>query len=494
MKSGRIIALVVGCLLLLPGIGTLLGGGGLALGYAFGRNDDGYFSLTVNDLHSPTAAITARSPAVTNDLGTPVWLTDELRTDVRLRVASTDPAQKIFVGIGPAAQVDTYLRGITHDDVTSLTGGGRPVYRTTAGTGEATVPSEQTFWATKATGTGSQGLDFTATGGQWVMVLMNADGTPGITSDAAFQVKAPFLLPLALILLGFGLLVTGGAIALIVVGASGRRRDRDGDRLLPLNSTLPPGRGVTATAEHPVVLTARLDPGLSRWLWLVKLFLAFPHFLILFFLLPAFVLVTVVAGVAILFTGVYPRALFEFNRGVLRWTCRVSYYAFSGGIGTDEYPPFSLGRAPDYPVVLDIAYPVRLSRGLVLIKWWLLAIPHYLILSVAVGNWFGWSSLDGDRFALGPIGGGGVLGLLIVVAGCVLLFTGRYPTSLYNLIVGVNRWIYRVVAYSALMTDRYPPFRLDQGGTEPTNPPPWHPTAGPADPRTPEPAGSRGGP
>jgi hypothetical protein len=129
-----------------------------------------------------------------------------------------------------------------------------------------------------------------------------------------------------------------------------------------------------------------------------------------------------------------------------------------------------------------------LSRGLVLVKWWLLAIPHYLIVGLMVGNWFGWSSMGGDRFALGPIGGAGVLGLLVVVAGTVLLITGKYPLPLFNLILGMNRWIYRVIAYAALMTDHYPPFRLDQGGSEPTVPPHSPPT-GLGGPRLPEPAG-----
>ena len=145
----------------------------------------------------------------------------------------------------------------------------------------------------------------------------------------------------------------------------------------------------------------------------------------------------------------------------------MSYYAASGGLGTDQYPPFTLGPAPDYPATLDIAYPTGLSRGLVLVKWWLLAIPHYLIIGLFVSNWWGWSSA-GDRFAFGPVGSGGLFGLLVIITAVVLLITGKYPPRLFALIVGGNRWIYRVIAYATLMTDQYPPFRLDQGGYEPT--------------------------
>ncbi len=482
MKSGRIAAVIVGCLLLLPGIGLLLGGGGLGLGYAFGRDDAGYFNLTV-PLQSSTAAITAPSPIVTTDLGTPVWMTDALRTDIRLRVTATDGQRPVFAGVGPAGQVQAYLAGISHDEVATLTNG-RPTLRTDSGTTAATAPAEQGFWTASSTGTGARQLDFTAPDGPWTMVVMNADGAAGISAAAVFEVKAPFLLPLAVLLLGLGLIVTAGAIVLIVVGASGRRANRP-PKLEKRSFELV---GATiATFDHPVVLTARLDPGLSRWQWLVKWFLAVPHLVVLAFLWPAFLVVTVVAGFSILFTGVYPRSLFDFTTGVLRWSCRVSYYAGHGGIGTDRYPPFTLAPVPEYPVTLDIAYPARLSRGLVLVKWWLLAIPHYFILGLMVGNWFGWTSLDGRLPAFGPVGGAGVLGLLVVIAGCVLLFTGRYPASLYDLIVGFNRWIFRVVAYASLMTDRYPPFRLDQGGTEPTTPPLWQPLG----PTTVEPVGTR---
>src|SRR6195952_2181956 len=242
-----------------------------------------------------------------------------------------------------------------------------------------------------------------------------------------------------------------------------------------------------AAGSYPLVLTAHLDPGLSRWQWLVKWFLAIPRYFLLAFLWPAFLVVTVIAGFAILFTGRYPRGLFDFTSGVLRWSWRVSYYAANGGLGTDQYPPFTLGLAVGYPATLDIAYPTTLSRGLVLVKWWLLAIPHYLIISLFVSNWWGWNSA-GERFAFGPVGSGGLFGLLVVITAIMLLVTGKDPPQLFALIVGGNRWIYRVIAYAGLMTDQYPPFRLDQGGTEPTLPP-LPPTAGPAVPPLPEPAG-----
>ncbi|WP_307853099.1 DUF4389 domain-containing protein [Kitasatospora sp. RG8] len=210
---------------------------------------------------------------------------------------------------------------------------------------------------------------------------------------------------------------------------------------------------VTNTSS-PVRVEARLDLPLSRWLWLVKWILVIPHWIVLCFLWVAFVLLTVVAFFAILFTGRYPRGIFGFNLGVLRWSWRVSYYAY-GGLGTDRYPPFSLGAEPDYPATLDVTYPGELSRGLVLVKWWLLALPQYLVVGVFVGSFHeGW-------------GGGGLIALLALFAGVALAVTTRYPPGIFDLLVGLNRWALRVAAYAALMTDSYPPFRLDQGGLEP---------------------------
>lgn len=218
-------------------------------------------------------------------------------------------------------------------------------------------------------------------------------------------------------------------------------------------------------STYPVHVDAQLDPAVSRWQWLFKWLLAIPHYVVLAFLWVAFVVLSVVAFFAILFTGRYPRGIFDFNVGVLRWTWRVSYYAY-GALATDRYPPFTLEERADYPAHLEIDYPEHLSPGLVLVKWWLLAIPHYLVIGVFLGG-VGWAASDAADSDNGWAGGG-LISLLVLFAAVVLLFKGRYPRSIFDLVLGLNRWVLRVAAYAALMTDAYPPFRLDQGGDDPS--------------------------
>ncbi len=207
-------------------------------------------------------------------------------------------------------------------------------------------------------------------------------------------------------------------------------------------------------AAGPVVVEARLDEPLSRWLWLVKWLLAIPHYLVLWLLGIAYVVLSVVAMFAILFTGRYPRGIFDFNVGVLRWSWRVTYYSY-GALGTDKYPPFTLADVPDYPARLHLEYPVELARWPVLVKWWLLAIPQYLVIGLFLGGfrYAGFLSL-------------GLIGVLALIAGVALAALGRYPRGIFDLLIGLNRWVLRVVVYASLMTDVYPPFRLDQGGLE----------------------------
>jgi hypothetical protein len=219
----------------------------------------------------------------------------------------------------------------------------------------------------------------------------------------------------------------------------------------------------TQSSPYPLRLSGELAPQLSRWLWLVKWLLVIPHFIALFFLWIAFVAVSVVAFFSILFTGRYPRGLFDFNVGVLRWSWRVGFYSYSA-LGTDRYPPFTLKDVSDYPARLEVTYPESLSRGLVLVKWWLLALPQYLVVAIFASGAWAASTGAGDQWTWGS---GGLVGLLVLFAGIMLLFTGRYPKSLYDFVLGMNRWVFRVAAYATLMTDSYPPFRLDLGAHEP---------------------------
>ncbi len=217
------------------------------------------------------------------------------------------------------------------------------------------------------------------------------------------------------------------------------------------------------TRGYPATLDGHLDPQVSRWLWLVKWLLIIPHAIVLWFLWLAAALLTVVAGFAILFTGRYPRAIFEFNVGVMRWTWRVTFYAI-GSFATDRYPPFKLAHDPAYPADFDVEYPQHLSRGLVLVKWWLLAIPQYVIVGIFTSG-VAWGAARDASWAWEW--GYGLIGVLAVFAAVTLAFTGRYPEQMFDFVMGLNRWCYRVLAYAALMRDEYPPFRLDTGGTDP---------------------------
>ncbi len=171
---------------------------------------------------------------------------------------------------------------------------------------------------------------------------------------------------------------------------------------------------------------------LSRLLIFVKWLLAIPHFFILYFLNIAVSVVSIIAWFAILFTGRYPRGMWDFVLLVERWLTNMTAYLY---LLRDEYPPF--GEGP-YPVRLEMEYPERLSRLLIFVKW-LLVIPHLVVL------WF-----------LGI-----AAGVVWLISFFAILITGRYPRGMFDFMVGFARWSLRVNLYLLNLTDVYPPFSLE---------------------------------
>lgn len=482
--------LVLGTLAALLGLGLLAGAA--ATGWAnFLQREGAYLTTPSERYETASYALTSPGLTVMVDRDVPGVLADG--TGRLLLQGSAEAGREIFIGVARQSDVDRYLANVQRSEVIDVQFGPfRADYRDVPGTRAPAPPGQQNFWASTARGAGTQRLEWDVEPGNWALVIMNADASSQVEVDLQAGFRSDLLWPVFLGLLISGLVLLAVGVPLIVAGAAGlgrhgpplpypARQEQQpyaGQASLPTAppvqqaASVPPATAGDLSAPvaadkrpYPARLTGHLDANLSRGMWLIKWFLAIPHVIVLLFLWFALVFTTIVAGFAILFTGRYPRSLFNFNVGVLRWNWRVGFYAFTA-LGTDRYPPFTLERT-DYPADFDVDYPERLSRGLVLVKSWLLVIPHLLILAALTGSGRTWDTGQGGQAEFGQTGGVSLLGLLVLIAGIILLFTGRYWFGLFDLIVGLNRWIYRVIAYVALMRDEYPPFRLDQGPRDP---------------------------
>jgi hypothetical protein len=209
-------------------------------------------------------------------------------------------------------------------------------------------------------------------------------------------------------------------------------------------ATIQPGRPpapYSQTGVGPVSYPVQFDAdypqaGIARWRPLVQgWLLPIPHWIALFFVLIAAYCVVIVSWFAVLITGKYPEGMFNFVAGAFRWTNRVTAYSY---LMTEEYPPFSLGEEPQFPIRTHFQYPPKIARWRPLVQW-LAAIPHFVAL------WF---------VAIGAF-------ITFVISWFAILFTRTYPEGLYNFFAGYMRWNTRVLAYYLWMTEEYPPFGLN---------------------------------
>jgi hypothetical protein len=189
---------------------------------------------------------------------------------------------------------------------------------------------------------------------------------------------------------------------------------------------------VPPNPDYPVRLDVDYPPRLSRLLIFVKWLLFIPHYIVLYVLAIVVYVALFISWFAVIITGGYPEGLFSFLLGFQRWTARVAAYLL---LQTDRYPPFSLEDDPNYPVRLQIDYPPRIARWRPLVHW-LLAIPAVIAAAVI----------------------GIVAFFAAVIAWFAILFTGRYPQSLFRTVTIALRWNARVNTYYYWMIDRYPPF------------------------------------
>jgi hypothetical protein len=220
MTLAQLPPIVSGCLLMPSAIGLLATGGASGAAQLCHRNEDDYFDITIAKLDTSTPVVMVNELPLASHKGAPGWLVNSLEADVRLRITSVDDGRETFIGIALDGDVDNYLSGVAHAKVARVVDGKVPVYNFEEGSDDIPAPLEQSFWVASASGAGTQELVWRATRGNWSIVVMNADGSPGVSAevDAGLKVSPLGRLTVAVALAGAAM--AAASVALIVAGAA----------------------------------------------------------------------------------------------------------------------------------------------------------------------------------------------------------------------------------------------------------------------------------
>lgn len=288
MKARSITMLVLGILLSMTGVGLLIAGIGASLVNSR-QNDGGYLTSPRERFAVDSSAIVTAGPDEMRDDAYPGPLPFDVGS-IRVGAESANPGKDIFVGIAPRADLDRYLSGSNYSELRDVSF--RPFnveYREVQGTTQPALPENQDFWVASASGDGEREFDWNIEAGNWSVVVMNDDSSPGIAADLQAGFRSELFGPIAAGLLATGAILLVLGVPLLIFGAQGLGRHA------PLSSAAPaypaPGphpvpvappahgdadrgaAGSLASAEmapYPARLWGDLDPGLSRWMWLVK--------------------------------------------------------------------------------------------------------------------------------------------------------------------------------------------------------------------------------
>ncbi len=220
--GGRIALVVAGSLLTLLALGAIVTGAyGLWLHTT--QRSDSYLMTSSQRFATGSYALATRTLRISSDVPSFLYGRDWLG-DVRIRGDSADPTRPLFIGIARKDDVDRYLAGVARSEVTDVNANPfgttyEPTYHARPGGAPATPPVRATFWVARAAGPGTQALTWSVKQGRWAVVVMRPDGSRGVSADLAAGAKLPALLGASIGLLAFGLLLLGGAAALIYFGA-----------------------------------------------------------------------------------------------------------------------------------------------------------------------------------------------------------------------------------------------------------------------------------
>ena len=213
----RIAPLVIGALLVLVAL-VLLGGGGTGMWAYLAKRDAGYVTTGVHKFSTAGSAL-ATKPTQLGSAGVAWLYSPTLLGKLRIRVTPANTGPPLFVGIARSEDADRYLAGVDRtvindfwDNDVKPVGGGRV----------ASGPAAQRFWVASSSGTGTRSLVWKPTDGRWTVVVMNADGRPGVDIGADLGARPPALPWIALGLLATGAVFMAGGV-LLIVGAIRRR-------------------------------------------------------------------------------------------------------------------------------------------------------------------------------------------------------------------------------------------------------------------------------